>query len=29
MTGITPDITAVSAVRHGVLRLTLADGLAG
>jgi Protein of unknown function (DUF2442) len=29
MTGLTPDITAVSVVRHGVLRLTFADGLAG
>jgi hypothetical protein len=29
MIGITPDITAVSVVRHGVLRLTFADGLAG
>jgi hypothetical protein len=24
-----PDITAVSVVRHGVLRLTFADGLTG
>jgi hypothetical protein len=29
MIGITPDVTAVSVVRHGVLRLTFADGLAG
>jgi len=29
MTGITPDITAVSVVRHGVLHLTFADGLTG
>lgn len=29
MTGLTPDITAVSVVRHGVLRLTFADGLTG
>lgn len=29
MTGLTPDITAVSVVRHGVLHLTFADGLAG
>jgi hypothetical protein len=28
MTGITPDITSVSVVRHGVLRLGFADGLA-
>jgi hypothetical protein len=28
MIGLTPDITAVSVVRHGVLRLTFADGLA-
>jgi len=27
MTGLTPDITAVTVVRHGVLRLTFADGL--
>jgi hypothetical protein len=27
MIGLTPDITAVSVVRHGVLRLTFADGL--
>jgi Protein of unknown function (DUF2442) len=26
MTSLTPDITAVSVVRHGVLRLTFADG---
>jgi Protein of unknown function (DUF2442) len=29
MTGLTPDITAVSVVRHSVLRLTFADGLVG
>ena len=29
MTSPPPDITAVSVVRHGVLRLTFADGLAG
>ena len=29
MIGLTPDIVAVSVVRHGVLRLTFADGLAG
>jgi Protein of unknown function (DUF2442) len=29
MTGPTPDITAASVVRHGVLHLTFADGLAG
>lgn len=29
MNGITPDITAVEVVRHGVLRLTFADGLSG
>jgi hypothetical protein len=29
MTGLTPDITAVSVVRHGVLRLTFADELSG
>jgi hypothetical protein len=29
MNGLTPDITAVSVVRHGVLRLTFADGLIG
>lgn len=27
MIGLTPDITAVTAVAHGVLRLTFADGL--
>jgi hypothetical protein len=27
MTELTPDITAASVVRHGVLRLTFADGL--
>jgi hypothetical protein len=29
MTGLTPDITAAEVVRHGVLRLTFADGLGG
>jgi hypothetical protein len=29
MTGLTPDITAVRVVRHGVLHLTFADGLTG
>lgn len=29
MTGLTPDITAVSVVRHGVLHLTFADGISG
>lgn len=29
MTGLAPDITAVSVVRHGVLKLTFADGLTG
>jgi hypothetical protein len=29
MIGLTPDVTAVSVVRHGVLYLTFADGLAG
>ena len=29
MTGLTPDITVVSVVRHGVLQLTFADGLTG
>jgi hypothetical protein len=29
MIGLTPDITAVSVVRHGVLRVTFADGLQG
>jgi len=29
MTALTPDITAASVVRHGVLRLTFADGLTG
>jgi hypothetical protein len=28
MTGLTPDIVAVTAVRHGVLHVTFADGLA-
>jgi len=27
--GLTPDIAAVSVVRHGVLKLTFADGLRG
>jgi Protein of unknown function (DUF2442) len=29
MNRITPDITAVEVVRHGVLRLTFADDLSG
>lgn len=29
MIGLTPDITAVSVVRHGVLQLSFSDGLAG
>jgi hypothetical protein len=29
MSGLTPDMTAVSVVRHGVLALTFADGLSG
>ena len=29
MIGLTPDITAASVVRHGVLRLTFADGITG
>jgi Protein of unknown function (DUF2442) len=29
MIGLTPDITAVDVVSHGVLRVTFADGLAG
>ena len=29
MTGLTPDITEVSVVRHGVLKLQFADGLIG
>jgi hypothetical protein len=29
MIGVTPDITAVAVVRHGVLRLTFADGVTG
>lgn len=29
MIGLTPDISAVSVVRHGVLRLTFTDGLVG
>lgn len=29
MSGLTPDITAVAVPRHGVLRLTFADGLVG
>jgi len=29
MNGLTPDITAATVVRHGVLRLTFADGLSG
>lgn len=29
MIGLTPDITDVAVIRHGVLRLTFADGLRG
>ena len=29
MIGLTPDITEAAVVRHGVLRLTFADGLRG
>lgn len=29
MSALTPDITAASVVRHGVLNLTFADGLCG
>jgi hypothetical protein len=29
MIGATPDITAVTVVRHGVLSLTFADGVTG
>ena len=29
MIGLTPDITGVAVVRHGVLRLTFADDLIG
>ncbi len=29
MSGLTPDITEVAVVRHGVLRLRFADGLSG
>ena len=29
MNALTPDITAVATVNHGVLRLTFADGLSG
>lgn len=29
MTGLTPDITAATVVRHGVLELTFADGTSG
>lgn len=29
MIGLTTDITAVEVMRHGVLRLTFADGLSG
>jgi uncharacterized protein DUF2442 len=29
MIGLTPDITEAAVVRHGVLRLTFADGLIG
>jgi hypothetical protein len=29
MIGVTPDITEATVVRHGVLRLTFADGTSG
>ena len=29
MTGLTPDITEATVVRHGVLHLTFADGVSG
>jgi hypothetical protein len=29
MTGLTPDITQVAVMRHGVLDLTFADGVTG
>jgi hypothetical protein len=29
MTGLTPDITEVAVLRHGVVALTFADGLRG
>ena len=29
MIGLTPDITSVAVVRHGVVRLTFSDGRAG
>jgi hypothetical protein len=29
MTGLTPDITSATVIRHGVLSLTFADGLTG
>lgn len=29
MTGLTPDITDVEVLRHGILKLTFADGLEG
>ena len=29
MIGLTPDITSVTVVRHGVLQLTFADGTSG
>jgi Protein of unknown function (DUF2442) len=29
MTGLTPDIAHAAVVRHGVLKLTFADGLSG
>jgi hypothetical protein len=29
MIGVTPDVRAVAVVRHGVLRLTFADGVTG
>jgi hypothetical protein len=29
MTGLTPDITSATVIRHGLLQLTFADGLTG
>ncbi len=29
MIGLTPDLTAVTVVDHGIVRITFADGLAG
>lgn len=29
MTGLTPDITDVAVIHHGLLRLTFSDGLSG